>query len=326
MSTENNSADGEDTSEVIETTEESTEVEGDETPETSESDAPEVTAETAKEFKSEVKEAIAKGASEKEVQKMVKEFQLKVNGKNITKKVDLNNQDELQREFQLAAAGRGAMQELAELKRTYMKEIERLKQDPYSVLEELGLNPDEVAENRLKQRIEEMAKSPEQKEREQIQKELEAARKELQEQKKQREDSEYERLKERAEKEIEDSMLKALEAHSTLPATPRVIKQIADTMLWAIDQGWDDVTVEDILPTVEKELRSEISELMEELPEELMEQYIGQKNLERLRQKRINNIKTTSNVKNIKKTATTPNKTETKATKKVKLDDWMRQR
>jgi hypothetical protein len=87
-----------------------------------------------------VEDAIANGASEKEVKNLIKEFQLKVNGKVINKTIDLSDENALKNELQLSAAARQAMQEAANLKKLYESEVNRLKQDPFSVLAELGLD------------------------------------------------------------------------------------------------------------------------------------------------------------------------------------------
>jgi len=76
-----------------------------------------------------VETAIANGASEKEVKNLIKEFQLKVNGKVINKKIDLSDENALKNELQLSAAARQAMQEAANLKKLYESEVSRLKQD-----------------------------------------------------------------------------------------------------------------------------------------------------------------------------------------------------
>ena len=168
-----------------------------------------------------VEDAIASGASKQEVQNLIKEFQLKVNGKVINKTIDLSDEQNLKNELQLAAAARQSMQESANLKKLYEKEISRLKQDPFSVLQELGLNPDELAEMRIQQRIEEMKKSPEQVEKERIQAELQAAREEAKKLKEERESEQFEKLKEQAAVQIETEIEQALDSHKTLPKSKK---------------------------------------------------------------------------------------------------------
>lgn len=279
----------------------------------------EVSAENLEEV---VDDAIEDGASVDEVKDLIKEFQLKVNGKTINKRINLADEEELKKELQLAAAGRHSMQEAAELKKLYSKEIQRLKDDPYAVLSELGLDPDELAESRIQQRIEEMKKSPEQIEREKLQKDLEVARNELKSQQEKSQKVEMDRLYEQAAVSLDEEIATALESHRSLPKSDYSVKKIADTMLWAIDNGWDDVTVEDVLPTVESELKSDINGLIDNLPEEMLEAYIGKRTTERLRQKRIkqaNDSQTLSSVKQVTK------KIETKEKRpKIRIEDWMR--
>lgn len=273
-----------------------------------------------------VETALANGASEKEVKNLIKEFQLKVNGKVINKTIDLSDENALKNELQLSAAARQAMQESANLKKLYEKELGRLKQDPFSVLAELGLDPDQLAEMRIQQRIEEMKKSPEQLERERIQAELQAAREEAQKLKEERESEQFEKLKEQAAAQIETEIEQALDAHKTLPKSRHIVKRIADSMLWAMNNGFDDVTAEDVMPMVEKEWREEMSRLMDDSPEEILEQLIGQKNIERLRAKRLNamNASNSKNVASVKPTAASVQKQEEQKKEKIKQRDFFR--
>jgi hypothetical protein len=273
-----------------------------------------------------VETALANGASEKEVKNLIKEFQLKVNGKVINKKIDLSDETNLRNELQLAAAARQSMQEAANLKKLYESEVSRLKQDPFSVLAELGLDPDQLAEMRIQQRIEEMKKSPEQIERERIQAELQAAREESRKLKEERESEQFEKLKEQAAAQIETEIEQALDAHKTLPKSRHIVKRIADSMLWALNNGFDDVTAEDVMPLVEKEWRDEMSRLMDDSPEDILEQLIGQRNIERLRAKRLNAMNT-SNAKNaasIKSTAASVQKQDDAPKQKIKQRDFFR--
>jgi hypothetical protein len=272
-----------------------------------------------------VEDALANGASEKEVKSLIRDFQLKVNGKIVNKRIDLSDENALRNELQLSAAARQAMQETANLKKMYESEIGRLRQDPFSVLAELGLDPDQLAEMRIQQRIEEMKKSPEQVEREKIQIELQAAREEARALKEERDSSQFEKLKEQAATQIETEIEQALDAHKTLPKSRHIVKRIADSMLWAMNNGYD-VTAEDVMPMVEKEWRDEMSRLMDDSPEDVLEQLIGQRNIERLRAKRLN-VMNTSNAKtaaSIKSTAASVQKQDNTPKQKIKQRDFFR--
>lgn len=274
-----------------------------------------------------VEDAIASGASEKEVKNLIKEFQLKVNGKMVNKRIDLSDENALRNELQLSAAARNAMQESANLKKLYESEVNRLRQDPFSVLAEMGLDPDQLAEMRIQQRIDQMKKSPEQVEREKIQEELRSAREEANKLKAERESEQFEKLKEQAATQIESEIEQALDSHKTLPKSRHIVKRIADSMLWAMGNGFDEVTAEDVMPLVEKEWREEMSRLMDDSPEDVLEQLIGQRNIERLRAKRLNAM-SASNAKtanSIKPTAGSVQKPEEQKREKMKQRDFFRQ-
>jgi len=285
----------------------------------------------------EVKEAIEtaakNGASDQQIKDMLREYSLKVNGKTITKKIDLNNEKELIRELQLAAAGREAMNEAAELKRLFAQEIGRMKENPWDVLAELGLDPDQLAEMRIQQKIEELSKTPEQKEAEKkeqermsLQKELEEARQKLKQKEEQEEQLKREKFETEVAQDLENNIIKALDAHKDISASPKIIARIADTMLWSMENGFDDVTPEDVIPQVRKELRQEINDLLSNLPEDFLEEFIGQKNIDRLRKKRIDaakKAKTVNTVSNVVPKVTDTPKDETPKEKR-KLEDFMR--
>lgn len=282
--------------------------------------------ETVEELEEAVEQAQEDGASAEEIASMIKEFELKVNGKTINKKIDLSDEEAVKRELQKAYAGQQAMQKSAELEKIYAQEIERLKADPFSVLEELGLNPDELAELRIQQRIEEMKKSPEELAREQMQRELEEARQKLREQEDRAKEAEFAKMQEEAARALDEEISTALDAHTTLAASPYIVKKVADTMMWAMDNGFDDVTANDVLDTVEAEVKKEISSMMSQLPEEVMEAYLGQKNLDRLRQKRIKSAQQTKNVSNLKKEVAKEVPKEEPKREKQNIDAWLRRR
>jgi len=287
------------------------------------SEVSETPVESTSELQEVVEEAKESGASAQEIKDLIKEFELKVNGKTVTKKINLNDEDELRRELQLAAAGRSAMQEAAELKRALSQEIERLRKDPFSVLRELEVDVDELNEKYLQQKIEELKKSPEQLERENMQRELEEARRQLKDQEERVKRAEMEKLSEQAASQLDDEITNALKAHTELPNSEYTVKKIADIMLWAIDNGWDDVTVEDIIPTVKNEISKDISQILDGVPDEFLEAYLGKKTSQRLRDKRIKAAKKVENISNIQKTS---QKSETTSSpkQKIKVEDWMR--
>lgn len=290
-----------------------------------------VEADTVEELEEELVEAAENGASQQELQNMIKEFELKVNGKTLKKRIDLSDEDAVKRELQKAYAGQLAMQEKAELENALKSRVNDWKNNPWQFFEEIGLDADELAEIRLAQRLEEMKKDPAELEREQRELELQQLREQLKAKEEREKQLEYERLQEEAAMQLDIEISEALDAHPSLPATPRVIRQIADTLAWAItpqNEGGggfdpDEIAVSDILPTVEAEIRKEISDLMASLPEEMIEQYIGNKGIERLKKKTIAKVKKApKSAKSLNKPSAPKEEIKVEPKKKGRLDDF----
>lgn len=288
-------------------------------------------ASTVEELEDELAEAVENGASEQEIKNMIKEFELKVNGKTLRKKIDLSDEDAVRRELQKAYAGQLAMQEKAELENALKSRVNDWKNNPWQFFEEIGLDADELAEIRLAQRLEEMKKDPAELEREQRERELQDLREQLKAKEEREKQLEYERMQEEAAMQLDIEISEALDAHPTLPATPRVIRQIADTLAWAItpqNEGGggfdpDEISVSDVLPTVEAEIRKEISSLMEALPEEMIEQYIGNKGIEKLKKKAIAKVKKApKSAKSLNKPSAPKEEIKVEPKKKGRLDDF----
>ena len=279
-----------------------------------------VVAESKPEFKKELQTAIAKGASEKEVKDMIKDFELKVNGKTIKKRVNLSDEASLIREFQIAEANKSGMQKASEIEKAYASEMEKLRANPFEYLQALGLDPDQLAEGRIQSKIEELKKSPEQVEQEKLQKELTSAREELKRQKEESEKIKFEKIQETEAVKLDNEITDALKAHKTLPKTRKTVSRIADAMIWAMENGFQNVSVKDVLPSVEAEMKAELNELMGEMPDEILESYLGKKVIDRMRQKRLNSVKAPpSTISDIKSTSTITPKVETDDERKLRL-------
>lgn len=233
----------------------------------------------------------AKDQAEKDkaVLGLKRKLKLKVDGEEVEEELDLGNEEELKKRLQKARAFDKRSQELASFKSQVDEFLKQLQTAPDVILEKLGLNVDELAEQRLRRKVEELEKSPEQKEREKMHKELEQLRKEKEEAEKQRQEAEMEKLRNETAKQIEDDILGALdEAKSILPRqNPEIVHRIARAMYFAMQNGYPEVTAKDVVPIVEKQYRDELSNLFGAVPEDILEDLIGKPNLDRLRKKRI---------------------------------------
>lgn len=289
----------------------------------------EVQSETHEEFEQEVAEAIEDGATEEEIRSMVKKFQLKVNGKTIEREIDLSDDETVRRELQKAAAFQQTAQEAAELKKLYESEIRRLQSNPWEVLQELGLNPEELNEKYLEERIQHLKKTPEQIVKEEMEKELANARKKLKEIEDQEKSRQEQESLAQAEAELTQEIIDALDAHKTLPPTQKTMSRIADALIYAMDfaeeNGYDprSVTVADVIPYVEEEYRREMRELLDNAPEQMLEEYVGKQNLERLRKNRVSAVK--QNPKQVVQPTAKSAKKEEKPKEKKSMSDFFRE-
>jgi hypothetical protein len=290
----------------------------------------EVQAETASELQEEIQEAIEEGASEEEVKQMIRQFTIKVNGKEKNVEIDLNDTEALVKKLQLAEASQLAMQERRELQKRFEDLEKRFVQDPFSLMEEAGLDPLQLAEMKIKQEIEERKKSPELREKEKIERELELARAELRKREEEADRARREQLQSEAASELDKEISEALDAHPSLPRTEGTIAKIADMMLWTYDHAEElgvnpeDIRVEHVIPAVEKEIRMDIQALLNQLPEDGVEELLGSQVLEKMRKKRLNSVKPSS-VNQIKSTTQSIAKKEDASEKaRRKAKDYFR--
>ena len=287
----------------------------------------ELSAEDGEQLQGEIQEAIDNGATEEEVNDMIEEFVLKVNGKEVKKTVDWNDKESIKRELQKAAAFGSTSQENAEIKKLLQDMVGGLKQDPWKIMQELGLDPDELAEMRIQQKIEDMKKSPDQIEKERIQAELEEMRQKTKQYEDRAREQEMAKLQEAALEDLNNEINTALDAHPSLSASEMTIRRIADTMSYAMDNGIEDVKVEDVLPIVEREMKEDIRKFMDSVPVQFLEEYISQNALENYRKSKIKKTVTPPNINDIKKDVSSPAKKEEKKERQYKsLNDFMRSR
>lgn len=268
-------------------------------------------------------ESAATPQEQAEVKRALKEYELKVNGKSKKISVDLDDEEGMKSMLQKAAAADEKFQEAAHTKKQMDQLLYLLQNDPISLLKNPHLkhNIKELAEQVLLQDLEEQAKSPEQKRIE----ELEAQVKKIDEEKKRKEDeSAAARLEEATKKhreEIETSMINALNA-SDLPPEPYFIRRVADAMQSFIEAGWEDVTIEQVMPYVEKRLKDDFGSLVGKHKEpSKLEKLLGKNVLDDYRKHNIAKLKKAPPMKKVEDTSKTPVAPVSTAPKKMRIDD-----
>ena len=275
----------------------------------------------AVELQAEVTQAVEEGATKEEIQKLVETFKYKANGKDYEETIDWGNKDAIRKKLELAAAAQPAMQKAAQYEKAYQAEVERLRSNPWEVLKELGLDPDDLAESRIQQKIDELQKAPEQLAHEKMVAEFEAAKKELEHYKREQEEAKQTREQKHWVETFEKEINETLKATTTLPNTRYVKKRVADIMFNAMSLGFYEVTPKDVIPTVEKEIREELMEYFDGAPDQMLEALVGQKTVDRLKKQRMAQMppKTTASIKD-----TGSDKRSAAPQEKLKLNDFLK--
>lgn len=276
----------------------------------------------AAEAASEIQDAIEDGASAEEIKELIETFNIKVNGQEKAVTLDWNNKEDIIKRLQMAEAGQSSMQRAAELERGFERSLQEILDNPWEALEELGFDPDELAEQRIQNRIAELQKTPDQVAQESRDRELEDLRQKLRTEQESREYVEFQKLQHEAEVDLDNQITEALSSTTELPKSPYVVKRIADAMLTAMENGRDDVTAKDVIPWVEKEINEELQGLFGAMPDKVLEQYLGNGTIDRLRQGRLSKMKAQP-AKTIRDSGTQAPAAK-KAEKTMKLTDWLR--
>lgn len=242
--------------------EESNEIENEESAEESnEIDNEEPTEELAGEDLEEAKE---------EVKDTLKRLNIKVDGKEIEREIDVANEEELIKILQMAEMANSRAQEAAELRKTDMNRnaqleefLNELKTNPASVLDHLGVNVNDFAEGILSKEVEKMQMSPEELELAELREELTRIKEAEARAKEEADNREKEALRDRYAADMEKNLLDSIKAND-LPDSPHIINQLVNMISTAHENGID-LDFADVAPLVkaehEADLRSRISGL-----------------------------------------------------------------
>jgi len=234
---------------------------------------------------------------QKAVEKRLKKLKLKVDGEEIEEEFNLDDDEYLTRQLQLAKMAQKRGQSYSQLEKEIKSLMEELKSNPRAVLESdlFGLDMKQLAASIIEEEIERAQKSPEQLEKEALQKELSEMKAKQEAEKEEARSRELERLQEQEFERYDNLFTKALEK-AELPKSPYVVKKMADYMLLALEQAERigkpiDITPDDVLPLVVEEMKSDLQQMFAVMPEELIEQYVGRDTFDRVRKKNLQKAK-----------------------------------
>jgi hypothetical protein len=242
-----------------------------------------------------------------------KKFQLKVDGKDEELELDLDNDEEVRKHLQLSKAAYKRMQESAEMRKGVQELIDTLRADPLKVIGDprLGI-PEEVrkklAQSIIDNEIEELSKTPEQKEKEKLQSEYERLKKEVETEKKAREAAEVARVEQEQARALDEEINSAIEI-SGLPKNARTVRYMAEALMFCL-QNNINLGAKDLIPYVKKQTLDEFREIITALPDEEFEGWLGKDQIKRIRQRHLAKRQAPPSAQDIKPTGQEAAKTE----------------
>ena len=191
-----------------------------------------------------------------------------------------------QRARQLEIMARGKERQANELLKEQTALLESLKSDPYGVLERLGLNPDELAEGRLRARLEELSLTPEQQKIRALEKEKELYMAQVEASKNADNDRKHQASMEVARQRYETEMITGLEKTS-LPRDAETVAEVASEMIKsraALKRGDVDraMTVDEAIARVEQNHLRRFRATAEKLEGDALTRYLGDNLAKRL--------------------------------------------
>lgn len=262
----------------------------------------------------------------KAIEKQLKKFKIKVNGKEEDMEVDLNDESSLQKHLQMSRASQVSMQQAAELRKSAEEFITLLKTNPRKVLSNPNINVDlkKLAQEYIDEQIANAQKTPEQLETEKIKREFEELQDKVKKEEETRKQKEFERLTKDHEEKIQVNIEAALKT-SDLPKTPYTVRKMAEMMMLAL-QNNVDLSPQDLAPIIRKQMQSDIKELFGAASDDVLEELVGKERISSIRKKKIAAVQN----KQVAQTATSVKPAGGKApekkpeeSKKIDMKKWL---
>jgi len=171
-----------------------------------------------------------------------KSFKLKVDGSEEDFEIDLDNEEELKRHFQMSKAANKRMAEAATTKKQIESFIRQLQQDPIAALQNpaLKLNKDfrSIAEEYLAQQIMEETMSPQEKKLRDAERIIREREEESRSKREQEELQQRHQLEQHYAQQFEKVIQGAL-SESNVPKTTATVRRMAQLMSKNLEHGYD---------------------------------------------------------------------------------------
>lgn len=192
----------------------------------------------------------------------VKKLKLKVDGSEYEEEIDLDNEEYLVRQLQLAKAAQKRMQEASMTKKQAEQFIKMLRQDPIKVLQNphLGVDFRKIAEDYLAAQLEQELLSPEERQLREYKQKVEEFESEKKRQQEEAEQTQMARLQEHYAQEYDKKITEAL-SQSGLPKTPKTVRRMAELMSKNLEFGYE-LEPKQLVEMVREDYLNEIRELI----------------------------------------------------------------
>ena len=248
---------------------------------------------------------------------------VKVNGKE--KEVGW---DELVTNYQMREASdekfRQAKQ-MAEEAGMTKREMQAFLKDPWEFAKKNGLDPHELAEQLLLQKLEYEQMSPDAKARIAAEQRARALEEDLENRTKSEREAAKNAAVSQAVKEIDDEIGEALKASGRKP-TPRLIARLAESMLSHLErQDGQRPRAQDVLKNVDQEYIGDISEYLQNMPAERLIEVLPQSVRDALRKADVQRVMSQDPTKGTRRTVSdAPRKADN--LKRMSTDDYFKQK
>jgi hypothetical protein len=264
----------------------------------------------------------------KEAKRLLKELELKYNGKVSKEKLPFEIPEEhadwMRRQMQMAKMAQVKAQENSALEREVVDFFNELRTNPRKALANpnIGVDVKRLAAEILEEELANAQKSPEQLALEEKEREL----KELRDREKSREEElrriQEEKIIEQAAQEFDIQMSDTLDKFN-IPKTPLAIKKMAEYMSLSI-QNQENPDMDLIGQLVEEEMMTDYREHLNSLSPERIVQLLGEEVFEKVRKDRVSKMKKAQpSVKALAKdTAQPKSKEQEKPLKKQSFKDF----
>ena len=270
----------------------------------------------------------ASPAAQKAAAAARKTYQLKVDGKIENYDFDPSNEEELVKQLQLAKVSQKRMQQFSEYENNVKGLFELLQKDPIKVLSDprLGISDEvrqKMAQSIINNEIEELQKSPEQRERDRLQREYENLKKQHEEEKKARDEAEFSRMQEQYAHQLDTDISAAIEAQK-LPKTPRTVRYMAEALMFCV-QNNIPMGAKDLGSLIKKQTLGDFRDMISSLPDDDFEEWLGKDQITRIRKRTLARVKSAATQANdIKSTGRKQEAQGNKDDKKVPMKDFFK--